>query len=444
MGMFLGPCVLMQNDREFRCREGEPALENNRRRTPNQQLEDQEMVQLQPPMHPPMVAPGRFKIRGENVQPCNTTLSSNGTTSTIPSGKNQAYERTMEHSDKGQRPRSNRMSHPESERTETAQSAKTAAQASNKVHDQGKQRAEKAKGKEEAAGEAQNSYGTKSELVVLKKRNQAQGAVPIVVVTGPENSNKAAKHTSSGQPPDEHATKQSSAPESVDEVDTRHNHTIASAKSSQQNEGIVDGTVDQHTLDECRPAIETTSIPRAAQEHDLVECDRSPATPPKVRETSYAHDFTPCPGTLLEYYKKGEKKAEPQKSAIHSTKSSRNNGKQAERQEPTAESTENAKNNRKSSNGVQEHLLEHCSKHICENCEFIGKRVSNKDPNERGRLATHDLEDPAREASPASRNSVWQHTLAECASVTPRKLIAGSGNQIGSSSDAKDKSGDVS
>jgi hypothetical protein len=310
----------------------------------------------------------------------------------------------------------------EAEQRETAPSTKATAQieaGTVKTFDQEQQKG-KVASKEQVAGEPQNNPDKKSELVVLKKRHRGQEVLPVVVITGPEGSDELANEASSSQSAGKCALIGPSTSSVLSEVDTRENQPTASAEG--YTEGNQNGKVGQHTLSECRPTIEPTPAPTTVQQHALSECAHSSSTSPKVEETSYVHDFSECPGTVLEYYKKGGKKAQPQ--------------------DPTDRRTGRPTNHRKSSNKVEEHLIEDCSKPICENCEFIRKGVSHEDTNDEDGMTTHNLGECSGRNSTALRLPILQHTLADCSSERPRNSTARSENQIPRANGAKENSRD--
>jgi hypothetical protein len=345
----------------------------------------------------------------------------------------------------------------EAEQRETALSTKATAQieaGTVKTFDQEQQKG-KVEIKEQVAGEAQNSPDKKSELVVLKKRHRGQEVLPVVVITGPEGLDELANETGSSQSAGKCALIGPSTLSVLSEVDTGENQPTASAEG--YTEGNHTGKVDQHALSECRPTIEPTPAPTTVQQHALSDCVQSSSAQtavqkhvlsecvqfssaptakqqralpervhsssisPEVEETSYVHNFSECPGTVLEYYKKGGK-AQPQDS--------------------TDRRTGRSTNNRKSSNRVEEHLLEDCSKPICENCEFIGKGVCHDDANDKDRMTTHNLGECSSRNSTALKLPILQHTLADCPSGRPRNSTARSENQISRANSAKENSRD--
>ncbi|PMD46132.1 hypothetical protein L207DRAFT_628726 [Hyaloscypha variabilis F] len=463
LGIFCAPCVLIQSDREFRVRENEDSalsFEYNRLRPPkhhekknnavgglhcSREREDLGMIQLQPRPKAKMVARGMHDRRDyyeawDSIRAC--------TASGEQHDENCVCSRPTECPNQGQqipprrsmRGRLTRTLDQEAEQRETAPSTKATAQieaGTVKTFDQEQQKG-KVASKEQVAGEPQNNPDKKSELVVLKKRHRGQEVLPVVVITGPEGSDELANEASSSQSAGKCALIGPSISSVLSEVDTRENQPTASAEG--YTEGNQNGKVGQHTLSECRPTIEPTPAPTTVQQHALSECVQfssaptakqqhglservhSSSTSPKVEETSYVHDFSECPGTVLEYYKKGGKKAQPQ--------------------DPTDRRTGRPTNNRKSSNKVEEHLLEDCSKPICENCEFIGKGVSHEDTNDEDGMTTHNLGECSGRNSTALRLPILQHTLADCSSERPRNSTARSENQIPRANGAKENSRD--
>ncbi|KAE9370304.1 hypothetical protein N431DRAFT_559503 [Stipitochalara longipes BDJ] len=452
LGIFCSACVLIQNDREIRRRERDRErdvlLRNDSARTPkhneknynaaaklarSRERESTEMVQLQPSPKPTMVAPGLFKIRPAENQPLDNSLSSNETlTPAEQPGESPAtmYEHEEEQShQKWRRTQTQSLTRTfdqAPEQSNAAQSTKATEQTQKnpaKTLDQGNQQSERGKRKANVAGETQNNQAEKSELVILKKRHHGQEALPIVVVTGPEDTDKVASDTSNNNPSREHALIECLAPELVDEVGIRQNQPTSSAVDYTPREENQNGRLDLHSLSECSPTFETPSAQKGViQQQALVECVRSSSTLSEIEEISYVHDFAECPGTILEYYKKGEK---------------------SQPRNPRNRTAEASTNNAKSSNRVKEHFLEDCSKRICENCEFIEKGASHKGLTGADRLTTHILGDCSGGISTVSKPPVQQHTFAGCPSERPRNSTAGSETQTRRITGAKDSSDDV-
>jgi hypothetical protein len=274
--------------------------------------------------------------------------------------------------------------------------------------------------------------------VIVKKRNSAPEIVPVVVVTGPEDSNRARMDSkalsqvdpseSDNQRSGDHVLVECSTLEMIDEVDSRSGQ--ATHMGSTQIEETQKRRLDSHPLSDCSPTIEPISVATvAAEQHVLAECTTTPSPSEKVQELSYVHDFADCPSTVLKYYRKGEKKPQPQDLEQRGRESSSSNARPANRiQEhfpedcpsdstankpaigvhehfPENRARESSASNAGPANGTQEHILENCTKESHASHGRPAKRVQE-----------HLLEECARE-SPASNvrpaNGIQEHFLED-------------------------------
>lgn len=311
----------MQNDREVRAREGHRRhLQYNKNyRDPPRKSS---VVDEQPKRKAQMVAPGIFKIRQDNAAP--------------------RYQPTQEyrHSEKG---RARAVTGGKVQNIPTQKSAM-------KNH-----QLERGQSDVTAIGQNQNGWVNVS-APAGKEGHPGREAMPIVVVTGPEDHARPSRGISAEHPPcpvngpislnrrvDDPSIDQLPRGHSVveystlgttgdvDDVDRRVGQETPAPVSSTASEEVQKPRLDshalnghcpnieptaavvvqQHVLTECTNSAEPTAITtEVVQQHALAERIKSPSTPSVAQELSYVHDFADCPGTVLEYYKKGAKKTQ--------------------------------------------------------------------------------------------------------------------------------------
>jgi hypothetical protein len=344
----------MQNDREIRAREGgeySEHLRNNRRSS---------VVDKQPKLNPQMVAPGLFQL--QRYPPAEPAQDESTAMDPVDDVTEQSPN------DPAMDPIDNVTENPQNNPATTHQQSES-GQSRAKMTDQ-----------------SQNNMAKVSELVTVRKTRQAREAMPIVVVTGPEDSSQPAHSISAEHPPcpvhelrdqSKILTRQANCPESsnnpssdqlfrehasiecltletADEVQRQLGQETSLCVGSKPTEEIEERILGSHDLVECATLQTTDEVdgqlrqPTPAtigvvQQHALAECHNSPSATPEVQELSYVHDSTDCPGTVLDYCRKGAKKAQPHDLAY---------------------CTGQNPNNTTLGNGVQEHILEDCTRDV--------------------------------------------------------------------------------
>jgi hypothetical protein len=360
----------MQNDREIRAREGgeySEYLRNNGRSS---------VVDEQPKLNPQMVAPGLFQL--QRYPPAEPTQDESTAMDPIDDVTEQLQNNPAM----------------DSIGNVTAQSPNNPAMdpidnvIENSQNDPAMthQQSESGQSRAKMTDQPQNNMAKVSELVTVRKTRQARDATPIVVVTGPEDSSQPAHSISAKRPPcpvhelrdqskiltrqancpeisnnpssdqlsREHALVECLTLETADEVQRQLGQETPLSVGSKPIEEIEERRLDSHDLLECATLQTTDAVdgqvgqPTPAtigvvQQHALAECHNSPSATPEVQELSYVHDFTDCPGTVLDYCRKGAKKAQPHDFAYCTGQNS---------------------NNTTSGNGIQEHILEDCTRDV--------------------------------------------------------------------------------
>jgi hypothetical protein len=357
-GIFCSSCVLMQNDREIRARDGDTHLRNNKKyRGPlRRSSRGSSVVTEQPKRKAQMVAPGLFKLPRSTptYQPRRESIGmapiANGNVAAKGQGR---HEKTRNQSlkikpFKGTAAVLIKESAQERQLPEKEQIKLRAPEQIQKP-----QQSEKTQSKR-----ITNNSAGRSELAIAKRRSSAREVVPIVV-TEPEDTIREGvdpQVLSQGEPSKipgdqsndrlsrEHDLRERSVPNMGDEVgSTIHQETqlLADCTPGEEMQKRRTESTESHALSVCSPTIEpipATSI--AVQQHAIADCTSSTSTLPIVQEISHAHDFANCQSTVLKYYEEGEKKVQPQN--ISNRAGVR-----------TASTAQVAK-------GVQEHSLEGC------------------------------------------------------------------------------------
>jgi Cys-rich protein (TIGR01571 family) len=391
-GCFCAPCVLMQNDREIRAREGHTRLVNNKKykALPRKSLRRVSVVYQQPRREPQMVAPGLFKLP-KGTSPAQSRRESIAMTPIYSDDDTARHQGGCEKRESGP-PRKQAL------RPNIAAKVRTPAQEHERSEEY--QQSEEEQSKAETSKRIQNHLAKRSELVIVKKRNSAPAIVPIVVVTGPKDSSRARMDAkalsqvdpseSSDQRSKEHGLVECSTLEMIDEVDSRPGQETPMGGT--QIEATQKCRLDSHPLSDCTPTVKLIPAPTVpVDQHALAECTTTPSPLSKVQELSYVHDFADCPSTVLKYYKKGGKNSQPQDLEHRGRESSASNAKPANRTQkhfPENRARESSASNAGPANGVQEHILENCTE-----------------------------ESPARNGRPVKR--VQEHLLEECARESP-------------------------
>jgi hypothetical protein len=386
----------MQNDREVRAREGHKELIYNTK-YPKQRVIDE-----QPKKRPSMVAKGLFKLPKAPPPGLEPTDTIDITMAPVNPANNSFMCREGDKKGSTNLPRTKLPRNP-------------AIMELVQEH----RHPEKGSAQPKTTETIQNniSKGTES-IVIAKNAHQHQDPTPKVIITRPEEHNEE-NETRSDKYPKPHALNECPTNETIERsIDSRPNNRT-------------------HSLDGCTPIVEpqTSSIdsqnrPKGVgHQHALSECDLPGSTPAKGYELSYVHDFADCPRTVVEYYKKGGKKAQPHDLADRAE--------------------ESINSNAKSTSGFQQHLLDDCQADIskssgkedakkstpsqstvdptgghhleyCSGRRFSTPPAASTQLNLLDQIKPHELEhcfgdtaSPAT-ASPATSNNLSEHELANC------------------------------
>ena len=357
-GIFCSSCVLMQNDREIRAREGDMHLRNNKKyRGPlRRSSRGSSVVTEQPKRKAQMVAPGLFNLPRSTptYQPRRESIGmapiANGNVAAKGQGR---HEKTRSQSLKIQPFKEPtavliKESAPEHQQPDKEQIKPKTPKQTQKPHQSEKTQSKRI---------TNNSAG-RSELAIAKRRNSAREVVPIVVVTEPEDTSREGVDSqilSQGEPsktPGDQSNdrlsrepnlRECSVPNVSDEVGStirQETQLLADCTPVEEIQKRRTESIESYALSVCSPTIEPVPVTSIVVQHTLADCTSSTSSLPKVQEISHAHDFVNYQGTVLKYYEEGGNKFQPQNFSNRAGVRTASNAQVAK--------------------GVQEHSLEGC------------------------------------------------------------------------------------